>query len=623
MKLRVRFLQLPILFDAERLAREIAAIEPGAWRPHPQGYPGNDALALITTDGDPLSDARDGAMGPTPHLLACPYLMQVLDALGATWGRSRLMRLSGDAEVTAHVDTDYYWRDHMRVHVPIITQPTVRFRCGGEEVNMAAGECWVFDTWSLHSVRNDATRARIHLVADTVGGDGLLTLMEQGRSPGEVRPGWAPQRAPARDGPSPRLAYESRNVPKVMTPWELRDHLGFLMSEVAPGNPQAGPAGQVLNRLRASWHALWARSGDDEAAWPEYAALLASTWPRLEALGVNGLPLRNGMGLGRCLRALVFESALGGTSRAMDAESRVAPVSAAEPRPSAPATTRAASGQDAEFDRPVFIVSPPRSGSTLLFETLSAAPGLATIGGESHNLMESIPAVSPAARGWESNRLTAEDADDATVRLLRERFRAALRNRDGAAPVDGAVRMLEKTPKNALRIPFLATAFPEARFIYLHRDPRSTLASMIEGWLSEGFRTYPRLPGWTGPDWSFLLTPGWRGLVGAPLNQIVASQWATTTRILLDDLATLPADRWRTVSYEALVAAPQDEVTRLCASLDIAWDRRLGDALPLARHTVSAPSSEKWRAHSDDIAVVQPIWSAENDRALAVMGRAG
>src|SRR3978361_1993147 len=95
MKLRVRFLQLPILFDAARLAQEVAAIPESAWRPHPQGYPGNDALPLITTDGDPASDARAGAMGPTPHLLACPYLMEVLEALGATWGRSRLMRCAG------------------------------------------------------------------------------------------------------------------------------------------------------------------------------------------------------------------------------------------------------------------------------------------------------------------------------------------------------------------------------------------------------------------------------------------------------------------------------------------------------------------------------------------------
>ena len=623
MKLRARFLQLPILFDADRLAREVAAMPASAWRPHPQGYPGNDALPLITTNGDPASDARDGAMGPTPHLLVSPYLLQVLDALGATWGRARLMRLSGDAEVRPHVDTDYYWREHMRVHVPIVTQPTVRFRCGGEEVNMAAGECWIFDTWSVHSVHNDGTRARIHLVADTVGGDGLLTLIENGRSPGEPRPGWSPRPVRAPGGspgsPGPRLAYESRNAPTVMTPWELRDHLGFLMSELAPGRSEAGQVGQILNRLRVNWHALWARSGDDRAAWPEYAAHLVGSWSRLEALGVDSLPLRNGMMLGRCLRALIFESALGGTERAMDAESRAAPT-AGRPAPGA-ATAPARPSRDPVLDRPIFIVSPPRSGSSLLFETLAKAPGLATVGGESHVLMESIPAISPAPRGWESNRLTAADAVASTVAPLRDRFRAALRDRAGAAPAADPVRMLEKTPKNALRIPFLAAAFPEARFIYLYRDPRPTLASMIEGWLSGGFRTYPTLPGWTGPDWSFLLTPGWRELIGAPLNRIVARQWATTTRLLLDDLAALPAGQWLPVGYEALVAAPREEISRLCQAMDIGWDTRSqGANLPLARYTLTVPHADKWRARAAEIEAVRADWAPEHARALAILG---
>jgi hypothetical protein len=625
MKLRVRFLQLPILFDAARLAQEVAAIPQSAWRPHPQGYPGNDALALITTDGDPASDARAGAMGPTPHLLACPYLMEVLEALGATWGRSRLMRLSGDAEVTPHVDTDYYWRDHMRVHVPIVTQPTVRFDCGDEQVHMAAGECWIFDTWSLHSVHNDASRSRIHLVADTVGGDGLLSLIERGRSPGEDRPDWSPRPWPPRldqqsGGPVPVLAYESRNTPVVMTPWELRDHLNFLMNEVAPGQPLIGPVGQVLNRLRVNWHALWAQHGDAAAARPAYAALLARTWPTLQAAGVDSLALRNGMPLAKCLRALIFESALAASGSAMDTDVREGPgvsIRAAAP-PSSPAVVSGL-GRDPQFDRPVFIVSPPRSGSTLLFETLSNAPGLATIGGESHGLMESIPQIGPAARGWESNRLTAADAEPSTVALLRERFRAAMRYRDGAPATAAPVRMLEKTPKNALRVPFLAAAFPEARFIYLYRDPRPTLASMIEAWSSGGFRTYPQLPGWTGPAWSLLLIPGWRELAGAPLGRIVAQQWSATTRILLDDLEALPTDRWLALRYESFLAAPQNEISRLCHALDLDWDRQLGASLPLARHTLTPPSAEKWRAHAEAIEAVLPLLKRENDRALALL----
>ena len=57
---------------------------------------------------------------------------------------------------------------------------------------MAAGECWIFDTWSLHRVHNDATRPRIHLVADTVGGQGFRSLMEQGRAPSATNRDWSP-----------------------------------------------------------------------------------------------------------------------------------------------------------------------------------------------------------------------------------------------------------------------------------------------------------------------------------------------------------------------------------------------------------------------------------------------
>jgi hypothetical protein len=381
-----------------------------------------------------------------------------------------------------------------------------------------------------------------------------------------------------------------------------------------------GPIAQALNRLRVGWHAQWAQSGDDPAARPAYSALLSQAWDRLQALKVDDVALNNQMALGRCLRALIFEAALSGAA-AMDAETRAAPQTAAAPptRPTPPAPA-IRTGRDPMFDRPVFIVSSPRSGSSLLFETLSSAPGLVTIGGESHGLIESIPALAPAAQGWDSNRLTAAQADPATTALLRDRFRAALRDRDGASPA-GPLRMLEKTPKNALRLPFLTEVFPEARFVYLHRDPRSTLASMIEAWSSGGFRTYPQLPGWTGPTWSLLLTPGWRDLIGAPLNRIVAQQWATTTRVLLDDLAALPADRWLAVRYEAFIAAPQDQISRLCQALDLGWDRPLGASLPLSRHTVSAPQPDKWRAHAAAIDAVAAVWTGQNDRALDMLSR--
>ena len=196
MKLQVPFLQLPVSFDAQALAHEIAQVDESHWRPHPNKLPGNSALTLIATNGEPDNDDLAGDMRPTPVLEQLPRVKEVLSALGATWGRSRLMRLSGQAEVTAHVDTNYYWRERMRVHVPVTTTPDVRFQVGDAETNMKAGECWIFDTWSRHRVINGNDSTRIHLVADTVGGAGLWDLISRGRPAGRSIPGWQAPPAP-------------------------------------------------------------------------------------------------------------------------------------------------------------------------------------------------------------------------------------------------------------------------------------------------------------------------------------------------------------------------------------------------------------------------------------------
>jgi hypothetical protein len=276
--------------------------------------------------------------------------------------------------------------------------------------------------------------------------------------------------------------------------------------------------------------------------------------------------------------------------------------------------------RDPVFDRPVFIVSTPRSGSSLLFETLSAAPGLYTIGGESHQLIESIPALGLPAHGFASNRLLARDASPAVSAELRRRFHASVRDRDGNAPPSGRFRLLEKTPKNSLRIPFLLEVFPEARFVFLYRDPRQVLASMIEAWLSGRFKTYVGLPGWPLPYWSLLLTPEWRALAGKPLPEIVAGQWREATAALLDDLAQLPAGRCQAVRYGDFVADPATQVGRLCAGLGLPWDRPLDGPLPLARHTLSKPDSDKWRVHATAIEAVLPGLLATIDRAEEALG---
>ncbi|HET7561911.1 MAG TPA: sulfotransferase [Rhodanobacteraceae bacterium] len=612
MRLHVPFLQLPLLFDAAQLRDEMTALGEAAWRDHPSKYPGNYSLPLVAVDGDPENDEVAGVMLPTPHLERCPYLMRVLEHIGAVWGRTRLMKLAPGAEVSAHVDINYYWREHIRVHVPIQTSPSVRFLCGDAEVNMQAGECWIFDTWRPHRVINEGKRERVHLVADTVGGDEFWKIADRARVPGSaMASGWSPHefRNDESTADPPQLLLERFNVPLVMTPWELREHLQFLFAHVVR-DPHVPMVQQAASRFAASWHALWARFGAMPEGWPLFASLRDGfdAW-----LGQNAEPVRlaNGMPFLATVRSMILKAAM--TAETDGRSSAI--VAAAAPRAKPPVPSR--EGDPAEIARPVFIVSPPRSGSTLLFETLATSPDLCSLGDESHRMLEAETArglLSAMARGYESNRLEAADATPAIIEELRTRYHARAFDRDGRHH-PGAIRLLEKTPKNALRIPFLSAVFPDASFVYLYRDPRAVMASMLAAWESGRFRTYPDLPGWPGPPWSMVLVPGWRELAGKPLPEIVAAQWSTTTRILLDDLEALPSGRVHALRYESFVADPDAQIRRLCEALGLRWDRTLGRNLPTARYTVTPPRAEKWRDRVQEISPLLPRIAAEQEHA--------
>jgi hypothetical protein len=311
MKLHAPFTQLPICFDAERLTAEVGAFGESPWRPHPQGYVGNDFLPLLSVNGDPRNETFEGPMRPTPFLEQSPYLVDVMARIGASLGRTRLMRLSGHAEVSEHVDVHYYWRDHMRVHVPIITQPTVTFYCGDQQTHMAAGECWIFDTWRLHRVINDAERSRVHLVIDTVGGGPFFELARRGKRPEQDIAGWAPQMVAAYGAQIRDLPLEAYNLPLVMTPWEAGEHIRFLLSEAEQSSSGFLQVAEDCRRFLELWRSLWAIYGEDSAGRPHYKKVLIGFVDLLKAHHAERVPMRNGVDLAICIMSLVVNVALG------------------------------------------------------------------------------------------------------------------------------------------------------------------------------------------------------------------------------------------------------------------------------------------------------------------------
>lgn len=302
MRLAEPFLKLPIAFSADALQAEIAELPAAAWVPHATGFTGNVAVRLVTVGGEP-TDSFEGPMRPTENLERCPYIREIMAELAGVWGRSRLMGLDPEAEVPAHVDVHYYWRTHLRIHIPIVTNPGVTFTCGDTSVHMEPGECWVFDSFRWHDVQNKGGERRVHLVLDTVPTDRLWDLVDAARSgtgdPFLLEPGRRP--------PGP-LMFENFNAPKVMSPWEMRCHIGFLADHATKG-PALDSLLKRLDRFADGWAALWSHFGTADQGLPVYSRLLAATREQLKD-DAEAVQLDNELSFFTALDQSVFVMAL-------------------------------------------------------------------------------------------------------------------------------------------------------------------------------------------------------------------------------------------------------------------------------------------------------------------------
>lgn len=578
MRLSRPFQRLGVMFDVARMQEEVAAIPAAAWADHPNGIPGNSSVRLISVDGAENDDVN-GPMAVTRHLEQSPYLRQVLSSFGVVWGRSRLMRIAPGTTLPTHADINHHWFTRVRVHIPIVTRPDVMFYCGEEVVHMAAGDAWLFDNWRLHRVENPTAQERIHLVADTTGSASFWAFVARSQSPGilDVEFKYDPRR-------SSKLITEQLAPAAVMHPAEVETMIRDLRAELELEKPSPTAHERLsqyhllLDNFCKDWRQIYSVHGERNTGRNELRNLRDNLRTASKQVA-DGLVMETN----RVNAHLVLEARV------------LRPMLAPEPA----------------LDRPVFIVAAPRSGSTLLYETLAVNHHLSNLGGEAHWLIESIAALQVGAPGVTSNRLTAANLFSGVESLILDGIRDTLQGADGRRKtLSITTRLLEKTPKNALRIPFLARLFPQAQFIFLWREPRGNISSIIEAWRSGKWKTYNGLAGFDGP-WSLILPPNWQSMNGKSVEEIAAFQWETTNRIVLDDLATLGSQRWSAVNYDEFLADPSGAIERLCRFIGIDVDsasrQRTALTLPLSRFTDTPPAADKWRKNSAALQASMPL----------------
>ena len=291
MRLSQPFFQLPVLFDVARLQAEVAALPIDAWVSHPDSLPGNSAARLISAGGEE-TDSVHGQMMPTRWLADMPYLRQVLAGFGVVWSRSRLMRLTPGAGVPEHADINYHWHTRVRLHIPVFTQPEVRFHCGGEAVHMAAGEAWIFDNWRRHHVENNANADRIHLVADTTG---TAAFWQFACGPAPPRDQW--RTMPWNPGSHPQLLTEGEQRAPVMPAAEVQLLVDDLRAELtvetdtAEAKMRAARFSRLLESFVQDWRQLCALYGTGGGGRPEFLRLAGAVHEAAKPLA-DGIVMR-------------------------------------------------------------------------------------------------------------------------------------------------------------------------------------------------------------------------------------------------------------------------------------------------------------------------------------------
>ena len=209
---------------------------------------------------------------------------------------------------------------------------------------------------------------------------------------------------------------------------------------------------------------------------------------------------------------------------------------------------------------PLIVLGVRRSGTTLLRVMLDRNHSLA-VPDESYFVPQLARrhrgSVDPDAFVDDLRRLPTLVEWGLPPDAVARRLRPGMTTGDAIAAVFGAyaaeqdkARWGDKTPLYMQYLPLLERLFPRALYVHLIRDGRDAATSFLE--VPEG-----------------IMSAGW----GHPRDAAgFAAQWATEVRAARELGARVGAARYLEVRYEELVAAPGEELRRVCAFARLEYD---------------------------------------------------
>ncbi|HEX3150472.1 MAG TPA: aspartyl/asparaginyl beta-hydroxylase domain-containing protein [Gemmataceae bacterium] len=181
-------LKLDLHFDPTLLQADLQRLETGPWTRHyvPQNFDGDWSIIGLRGPANATHPIKMIYADPVctefadyPAFDVCSYIRQVVSTFQCSLRAVRLMKLSPGSRIKEHTDLDLDIDSGMvRLHIPVVTNSDVDFRLNGSRVVLAEGECWYLRLSDPHSVANNGTSDRVHLVIDADVNDWLRDKLE-------------------------------------------------------------------------------------------------------------------------------------------------------------------------------------------------------------------------------------------------------------------------------------------------------------------------------------------------------------------------------------------------------------------------------------------------------------
>ncbi|MHA7058774.1 aspartyl/asparaginyl beta-hydroxylase domain-containing protein [Aquimarina sp. M1] len=170
------FLKLPFILSEKRLLEDLEVCKSYSFTLHynASNYTGEwKSIALRSLDGDPnqifaLASGSEEFQN-TSLLDSCRCFKEIIDSFRCEKESIRLLNLSPNSKIKEHTDHHLGYEDGtFRIHIPLMTNPDVCFYINSTNVEMQVGECWYGNFNLPHTVENNGTEDRIHLVMDCI-----------------------------------------------------------------------------------------------------------------------------------------------------------------------------------------------------------------------------------------------------------------------------------------------------------------------------------------------------------------------------------------------------------------------------------------------------------------------